>query len=38
MLLDFLQGLDAVVGGDDLDREGFEEGLEQLDVLGVVVE
>ena len=33
-----LQGLDAVAGGDDLDRERFEERLEQLDVLRVVVD
>lgn len=34
---DFFQGVDSVDGGDDLQRHGLEEGLEQLDVLGVIV-
>src|SRR5688500_6140480 len=38
VLLDFFQRLDAVEGGDDLDGEGFEEGLEELDVLDVVID
>ena len=38
VLLDFFQGFDAVVGSDDLDRQGLEECLKQLDVLNIVID